>query len=96
MVATGAGVLFAIAPWVGLIAAIVWFGLFLLTRYVSVASVVSALIVPVVALALGYPAPVIAFCTIGMVGVIVLHRGNHRRLRAGTERRARLRRTAQV
>jgi glycerol-3-phosphate acyltransferase PlsY len=96
MVATGAGVLFAVAPWVGLVAAVVWAGLFLLTRYASVASVIGALSVPVAAVAFDYPVPVIAFAAVGAAWIIVLHRGNLRRLRAGTERRAQLRRTAQV
>ena len=61
MVATGAGVLFAVAPLVGLVAAVTWFGLFLLTRYASVASVCAALSVPVAALGFGYPVPVIVF-----------------------------------
>lgn len=96
MVATGAGVFLAVAPWVGLVAGLTWFALFLLTRYASVASIVGALTLPVTAVAFGYPAPVIAFAAAVAVGVIVLHRGNLRRLRAGTESRVRLRRTAQV
>lgn len=96
MVATGAGVFLAVALWVGLVAGAVWFSIFLLTRYASVASVVAALTLPVSAVAFGYPAEVVALAAIVAVGVIALHRGNLRRLRAGTERRGRLRRTAQV
>src|SRR5438105_12614530 len=42
MVATGGGVLFAVCPWVALAAGGVWISVFLLSRYTSVASVVSA------------------------------------------------------
>ena len=96
MVATGAGVFLAVAPWVGLVAGVVWFATFLLTRYASVASIAAALTLPVAAVAFGYPVPVIVFAALAAVWVIVLHRGNLRRLRAGTESRVRLRRTAQV
>ena len=96
MVATGAGVFLAVAPWVGLAAALSWLAVFLLIRYASVASIVGSLSLPVTALALGYPAPVIVFAALAAAWVVVLHRGNLRRLRAGTESRVRLRRTAQV
>jgi acyl phosphate:glycerol-3-phosphate acyltransferase len=96
MVATGAGVFLAVAPWVGLEAGVAWFTIFLLTRYASVASIGAALSLPVTAAVIGYPAPVIGFAAAAAAGVVVLHRGNLRRLRAGTERRVRLRRTAQV
>ncbi len=96
MVATGAGVFIAVAPWIALVAGAVWFTLFLLTRYVSVASIAAALTLPVSAAALGYPASVIIFGAIVAIGVVALHRGNLRRLRAGTESRVRLRRAAQA
>jgi acyl phosphate:glycerol-3-phosphate acyltransferase len=96
MVATGAGVFLAVAPWVGLAAGLVWFSIFLLTRYASVASIVAALTLPVTAVAVGYPVSVIVFAALAAGWVVVLHRGNLRRLRAGTESRVRLRRTAQV
>jgi glycerol-3-phosphate acyltransferase PlsY len=96
MVATATGVFFAVAPWAVLAAMILWFAIFFLTRYVSVASIAAAIALPVAAVATGYPLSVIVFATLTGVAVIVLHRGNVRRLRAGTENRARLRRTAQV
>jgi glycerol-3-phosphate acyltransferase PlsY len=98
MVATGAGVFLAVAPWVGLVAGVTWFTVFLLTRYASVASILAALTLPAAAVAFGYPVVVIVFAAVAAVGVVALHRGNLRRLRAGTESRSRvrLRRTAQV
>ena len=89
MVATGGGVLFAVCPWVALAAAGTWVATFLLSRYTSLASVVSAIALPVFAVAFGSPWPVIAFAAVAGASVIVLHRSNLRRLRAGTENRFR-------
>jgi glycerol-3-phosphate acyltransferase PlsY len=96
MVASAAGVFLAVAPWVALVSAGIWIALFFLTRYVSIASITAALSLPVAAAAFGYPVSVDVFAGLAALGVIALHRGNLRRLRAGTENRARLRRTAQV
>jgi glycerol-3-phosphate acyltransferase PlsY len=97
MVATGGGVLFAVCVWVALVAGAIWTATFLLSRYTSLASVVSAIALPVLAVAFGYPWPVIAFCAATAVAVVVLHRSNLRRLRAGTENRFRgLRRPARA
>jgi len=97
MVATGGGVLFAVCSWVALTAAGIWLATFLLSRYTSLASVVSALSLPVLAVAFGYPWPVIAFTALTGASVIFLHRANLRRLRAGTENRFRgLRRAARA
>jgi glycerol-3-phosphate acyltransferase PlsY len=96
MVATGGGVLFAVCPWVALAIGAIWIATFLLTRYTSVASIAGALALPVVALLFGYPVPVIVFCGLTGLAVIVLHRSNLKRLRAGTEHRFRLRRPASV
>jgi glycerol-3-phosphate acyltransferase PlsY len=92
MVATTAGAFLGVAPLVGGIGAGLWIVVFLATRYASVASVVAALSLPAVAAALGEPWPVIAFGAVAGIGVLLLHRGNLRRLRAGTESRFALRR----
>ena len=96
MVATAAGAFLAVAIWVALVATAVWWLIFLATRYVSLASIGAALTLPFVAAAIGYPTPDVVFSACVAAGVLVLHRANLRRLRAGTENRARLRRTAQV
>jgi len=97
MVATGGGVLFAVCPWAALVVTGIWLLTFVLTRYTSVASVVAALALPVCTVAFGYPWPVIAFASATGAAVIFLHRGNLRRLRAGTEHRFRgLRRTSRT
>ena len=94
MVATGGGVLAAVCIWVALAVAGVWAATFVLTRYTSVASVASAIALPVCAVAFGYPVSVIVFAALTGAAVVFLHRANLRRLRAGTESRFRgLRRT---
>lgn len=92
MVATTGGAFLGAAPVVGGIGAGVWIVVFLLTRYASVASMVAACSLPVVAFALGEDWPVIAFGGWAAAGVVVLHRGNIRRLIAGTESRFQFRR----
>src|SRR6476660_10527682 len=92
VVATCGGAFLGIAPIVGGIGAAIWIVTFLLFRYASLASIVSALAVPVIAVLLGEPWPVIAFAAVAAIAVIVLHRGNINRLRAGTENRFRFRR----
>jgi glycerol-3-phosphate acyltransferase PlsY len=94
MVASAGGVFLAVAIWVALVAGAVWWLIFLLTRYVSVASIGAALSLPALAALFGYPTSVIVFSGCVAGGVLVLHRANLSRLRAGTENRARLRRTA--
>src|SRR6266540_1398233 len=61
MVASTGGAFLGVAPLVGGIGAGVWIVVFLLTRYASVASILAAASLPVVAAALGYGWPVIAF-----------------------------------
>jgi glycerol-3-phosphate acyltransferase PlsY len=71
---------------------VAWVVVFLVTRYSSVASMTAAATLPVLAVVLGEPWPVVAFASVAAVAVLVLHRGNIARLRAGTESRFRLRR----
>jgi len=96
MVATAAGAFIGVAPIVGLAVALFWLVTFVLSRYTSVASVASALAIPVLAVAFGEPNSVVIFAAAAGVAVIVLHRANLKRLRAGTESRFRLRKTARV
>jgi acyl phosphate:glycerol-3-phosphate acyltransferase len=91
-VATAGGTFFGVAPIVGLIGLAIWIVVFVLSRYASLASMVTALALPFVGVAVGEPWPVIAFAAIAAVAVLVLHRGNIARLRAGTESRFSLRR----
>jgi glycerol-3-phosphate acyltransferase PlsY len=87
MVATTGGAFLGVAPIVGGCGAGVWLVVFGLTRYASVASITSALSLPLWAWLLGYPWPVIAFAGVAALGVLLLHRANLRRLRRGEEHR---------
>jgi glycerol-3-phosphate acyltransferase PlsY len=93
MVATCGGVFFGVAPLVAVSAGILWLGLFLIFRYASIASIVAGIALPVFAAVYGYPLSVILFGAGAAAGILFLHRGNLRRLRAGTESRFHFRRT---
>jgi acyl phosphate:glycerol-3-phosphate acyltransferase len=96
VVATCGGAFLGVAPVVGAVGAGIWIIVFLLFRYASLASIVGALSLPVAAVLLGEPWPVIAFAAGAAAAVLVLHRANIARLRAGTENRFRFRRPASV
>jgi glycerol-3-phosphate acyltransferase PlsY len=91
-VAAAGGTFFGVATLLGLIGLALWIVIFLLSRYASLASILTALSLPFLGLVLGEPWPVIAFAAIAAVAVVVLHRANITRLRAGTESRFSLRR----
>jgi len=94
MVATCGGVFFGVAPLVALSAGIVWVVTFLAVRYASIASILAGIALPVFAAIEGYPLSVILFGVGAAAAILFLHRGNLRRLRAGTESRFHFRRTA--
>jgi glycerol-3-phosphate acyltransferase PlsY len=95
VVATTGGAFLGVAPVVGGLGAAVWIVVFAVCRYASVASIAAALSLPVFAVVLGEPWPVVAFAALAALAVIVLHRPNISRLRAGTETRFRFRRPAE-
>jgi glycerol-3-phosphate acyltransferase PlsY len=92
MVATCGGALLGLAPFVGLIGIVVWLAVFALTRYASVSSILATASLPLIAFLLDEPWPVLVFTAAAAVGVLLLHRANLARLRAGTESRVQLRR----
>jgi glycerol-3-phosphate acyltransferase PlsY len=89
-VATGAGAMIGLAPWIALGVFLLWIVLGLLTRYISVASMVSAVAFMLATIVTGEPWPVIAFTVFGSAIVFWRHRGNLARLRNGTENRLNL------
>jgi glycerol-3-phosphate acyltransferase PlsY len=93
-VATGGGTFFGIAPLLGVLGLAAWLLVFLVSRYASVASMTTGVALVVLAVLLDEPWPVVVFAAVSGVAVIVLHRPNIARLRAGTETRFRLRRDA--
>jgi acyl phosphate:glycerol-3-phosphate acyltransferase len=91
-VATSAGALFGLAPIATLLAVIVWVITFEVSRYVSLASVVAALALPLAVLVMTYFSPAHSFLlfyfSICLAAIVVLrHRSNLSRLIRGTEQR---------
>jgi len=87
MVATAGGVVLALAPLAAGICLVVWVVTFVLFRYASLASLVTAVALPVSCLLLGAPWATVIFATAASLAVIVLHRQNIGRLLHGTESR---------
>jgi acyl phosphate:glycerol-3-phosphate acyltransferase len=96
MVATCGGVFFGVAVLVALTAGATWIVVFLAFRYASLASIVAGLALPIAAIAYGYPTSVVVFGAAAAAAILFLHRGNLRRLRAGTENRFQFRRPARA
>ena len=87
MVATAGGVTLALAPLAAGICLLVWLATFVLFRYASLASMATAVALPILCLLLGEPWPTVVFATAASLAVIVLHRQNVQRLLHGTESR---------
>lgn len=90
-VAVSTGALTALTPWAVLIAGAIWLLVFETSRYVSLASVLAAVVFPFAACGLSYAgisrqAPfTLGLLVVLSLLVVVRHRGNLRRLLAGTE-----------
>lgn len=87
-VATGGGVVLGIAPWAFVVALVVWAIIVKLSGYVSLGSIVAALVLPIAA---WFLAPerrdLVPWLALLGLAVVWLHRANIRRLLKGTERR---------
>ena len=95
-VATSAGALLALTPVATLIGVAIWIIVFWLTRYVSLASITAAVLLPIVILVLGshdrYNWKPLVYSSIAVAAVVVWrHRSNLSRLMHGTEPRFRKR-----
>lgn len=95
-VSTAAGAIMALAPMPLIVALVVWVVVFFISRYVSLASITAAAVLPVVAWAfamanIGKPVAqskwTLIFLTVVAVLAIVRHHSNIRRLLNGTESR---------
>ena len=95
-VATAGGVTFALAPRAAACCLVAWIAIFLVSRYASVASMLSAILLPVFAWVFGAGWPVVAFGALAAVAVLLLHKANIRRLFEGTESRFQFRRPARA
>lgn len=86
-VATSLGVMIPILPWPTLGAVVVWMAVVLSLRYVSVASILAALVVPLLAFLRGDPSPFVVAAGIAALLILTAHRGNLQRLLQGAEPR---------
>ena len=86
-VATSAGVVIGLIPkifWLGFLA---WTIVFFLTGYVSVASILASVMIPIFTLAFGESTEIIVFMSALCVIIVFKHRSNLKRLRKGEEKK---------
>jgi len=95
-VATAGGVALALAPLAAACCVVIWLVIFLVGRYSSVASIATGLALPVLIWVFGGDWPVITFGVLAALAILVLHKGNMRRLLDGTESRFHFRRAARA
>lgn len=95
-IATGAGVVAGTHALLLVSALLLWIVVVLTTGFVSLASICAAFALPLATLLLQPEpfAPILAFTSAAAVLVLYTHRSNIRRMLAGTESRARLRRAS--
>ena len=91
-VASAAGALFGLMPLAAAIGAVVWVITFELTRYVSVASITTAIVLPLTVLGLTYAkhtdGMILFYFTLCLAAIVIIrHRSNLSRLLRGTEPR---------
>lgn len=90
-VATSLGVFLALSPWASLCAFATWGALVLITRYVSVASVLGSLSLPLVWMWVFKTNDIVhGVALLAALWIAWKHRPNFQRLRAGTEPRVNL------
>jgi len=84
-VATSLGVIAALMPKVTAIVVLVWIVLVALTRYVSVGSIVAAVLAPILAAIFAEPTVYFLFVLVMALFIVLRHRENISRLKAGRE-----------
>jgi glycerol-3-phosphate acyltransferase PlsY len=85
VIATGGGVFFAVAPLVAATGVAIWAAVFFLTGYASVASMLTAIFIPIGSYLYGYPKSVTVFGIVTAFFAVYLHRANLGRLRRHSE-----------
>ena len=84
-VATGLGLFLYMLPWGAAAGLCVWIIIVMITRYVSLGSVVAAIVAASAGWYLNYPVPFAVFGTLACLFVIIRHKDNIKRLLNGTE-----------
>ena len=85
--ATGLGAFLAVVPWAVAPAAVLWLVVTSLSRYVSLASILSCVSLPLAAALLGYPRHSVVAAALVALIIMWRHRENIARLASGTEHR---------
>jgi glycerol-3-phosphate acyltransferase PlsY len=86
-VATGVGIFLVLAPIALLGAGVIFVAIVALTRYVSLGSIIAAILIPVFVWLLSDLRPLLVAAIVGAALIIFAHRGNIQRLVSGTESR---------
>ena len=84
-VATGLGVIVMLMPWVTIIVFLVWLAIVKATGYVSLGSIVAAILVPVLALVMELHTDLFVLGIIAAAFIVYRHKSNISRLMNGTE-----------
>ena len=88
-VASGVGTILALNPLVGICIAVIWAIITWFSKYVSLGSIIALAVSPLLMWAFKESVWDIAYCSIGAVYVIWLHRENIKRLIKGEENKVR-------
>ena len=88
-VASGVGTILALNWVVGIVIALIWGVITYTTKYVSVGSIIALVVSPFVMYFLGAPIAYVAYCALGAVYIVYLHRENIKRLINGNENKVR-------
>ena len=88
-VASGVGTILALSIPVGAITAIIWATITWFSRYVSLGSIIALALTPILMYLFKQPIGYVAYCSLGALYIIWLHRENIKRLIAGNENKVR-------
>ncbi len=88
-VASGVGTILALNLPVGLIIALIWGIITWISKYVSLGSMIALAVSPLLMWAFKQPVGYIAYCALGAIYIIYLHRENIKRLIKGEENKVR-------
>ena len=88
-VASGVGTILALNWIAGLMIAFIWAVITYFTRYVSVGSIIAISLSPFIMYFLNAPCAYIAYCSLGALYIVYLHRENIARLINGNENKVR-------
>jgi len=86
-VATSAGVVIGLVPGIFWLGFLVWIIVFSITGYVSLASIIASISVPIFTLVFSEPTELVIFTSLLCLIIVYRHRSNIRRLSKGEEKR---------